>query len=281
MERPGHPGAGRGRGGAGRGALPGSGDGGCPLRPHRTTPSRWAPPPGETGRPGRRARLLRGLRRPGPGALRSLPRRRRPLLVHRRRRPGRGHGGPVRRPGDRGLLRHRERRRGPDRPAPQPVGSPHPLRQRPGRRGAAHPGRLHRRDPPPRPGRCGLPGSSRRPGASPGGGRAPRRSAGRSPGPAPGTGRGGAPGDPATAALLAVAEEAFRPDLFLARGDGLGSGGVPLLEERLLVGGRPAAYLCRGFACEAPATDPEGLRGSAGGRHVRDGWPAGGRKVAP
>ena len=63
--------------------------------------------------------------------------------------------------------------------------------------------------------------------------------------------------------------ETFRPDLFLARGDGLSSGGVPLLEERLLVGGRPAAYLCRGFACEAPATDPEGLRGLlAGGQRL-------------
>jgi hypothetical protein len=88
----------------------------------------------------------------------------------------------------------------------------------------------------------------------------------------------GAPGDPATAALLAVAEEAFRPDLFLARGDGLSSGGVPLLEERPLVSGRPAAYLCRGFACEAPVTDPEGLRELLAGRLRLAG---GGRKVAP
>jgi len=32
--------------------------------------------------------------------------------------------------------------------------------------------------------------------------------------------------------------------------------GLPLLAARPLVGGRPAAYVCRGFVCDAPATDP-------------------------
>jgi uncharacterized protein YyaL (SSP411 family) len=39
-----------------------------------------------------------------------------------------------------------------------------------------------------------------------------------------------------------------------------GSEEFPLLAGRPLVGGRPAAYVCRGFTCEAPTTDVERLR---------------------
>ena len=70
----------------------------------------------------------------------------------------------------------------------------------------------------------------------------------------------GPPGDPSTRALLAAAEEAFRPGLVVARGDGVQAGGVPLLEGRTLVQGRPAAYLCHRFSCAAPITDPVELR---------------------
>ncbi|WP_019072816.1 thioredoxin domain-containing protein [Streptomyces hokutonensis] len=35
---------------------------------------------------------------------------------------------------------------------------------------------------------------------------------------------------------------------------------LPLLADRPLVGGEPAAYVCRNFTCDAPTTDPEQLR---------------------
>jgi uncharacterized protein YyaL (SSP411 family) len=36
--------------------------------------------------------------------------------------------------------------------------------------------------------------------------------------------------------------------------------GIPLLADRPLVGGRPAAYVCRGFVCDRPVTDAADLR---------------------
>ncbi|MFF8642112.1 thioredoxin domain-containing protein [Streptomyces sp. NPDC015345] len=38
-----------------------------------------------------------------------------------------------------------------------------------------------------------------------------------------------------------------------------GSGELPLLADRPLVDGNPAAYVCRGFVCDAPTTDPAEL----------------------
>jgi uncharacterized protein YyaL (SSP411 family) len=35
--------------------------------------------------------------------------------------------------------------------------------------------------------------------------------------------------------------------------------GIPLLDGRTAVGGQPAAYVCRGFVCERPVTDPAAL----------------------
>jgi uncharacterized protein YyaL (SSP411 family) len=40
----------------------------------------------------------------------------------------------------------------------------------------------------------------------------------------------------------------------------------PLLADRPLVGGEPAAYVCRNFTCDAPTTDPERLRAALSGR---------------
>ncbi|MGV9986595.1 thioredoxin domain-containing protein [Streptomyces olivaceus] len=44
-----------------------------------------------------------------------------------------------------------------------------------------------------------------------------------------------------------------------------GSDEFPLLADRPLVGGAPAAYVCRNFTCDAPTTDPERLRAALNG----------------
>ncbi|MBA3299336.1 MAG: thioredoxin domain-containing protein, partial [Thermoleophilaceae bacterium] len=59
-----------------------------------------------------------------------------------------------------------------------------------------------------------------------------------------------------TTALERVVRSAFRPHLVLAGGD---PDGVPLLEGRGPVEGRPAAYVCERFACKAPVTEPAQL----------------------
>ncbi|EAP96976.1 hypothetical protein JNB_20238 [Janibacter sp. HTCC2649] len=59
-------------------------------------------------------------------------------------------------------------------------------------------------------------------------------------------------------ALFATARASTSPGLVIARG-APDSPGQPLLEARPLVEGNPAAYVCRGFVCDAPVTDVEGL----------------------
>jgi uncharacterized protein len=59
-----------------------------------------------------------------------------------------------------------------------------------------------------------------------------------------------------TAALARVVRGRFRPHLVLAGG---APDGVPLLQDRPPVDGRPAAYVCERFACKAPVTEPEEL----------------------
>ncbi|MFF3309318.1 thioredoxin domain-containing protein [Streptomyces sp. NPDC002952] len=44
-----------------------------------------------------------------------------------------------------------------------------------------------------------------------------------------------------------------------------GSDELPLLADRPLLGGRPAAYVCRNFTCDAPTSDAEQLREALGG----------------
>jgi hypothetical protein len=61
--------------------------------------------------------------------------------------------------------------------------------------------------------------------------------------------------DDRTVALVAVVHRAWSPNSVLAWGDS----DVALLEDRPLVDGRPAAYVCENFACELPVTEPEDL----------------------
>jgi uncharacterized protein YyaL (SSP411 family) len=84
----------------------------------------------------------------------------------------------------------------------------------------------------------------------------------------------GDPADERTQALLHTALHAAPPGAVLALGNGMPEPGtlesgsqapgsqapVPLLAGRVLVGGAPAAYVCRQFTCLAPVTTPQQLR---------------------
>ena len=66
----------------------------------------------------------------------------------------------------------------------------------------------------------------------------------------------GEPDDPGTQRLLGVVREGFHPEAVLA----WGGGAVPLLRDRPALGGRPTAYVCSGFSCQAPVVEPDRLR---------------------
>ncbi len=71
--------------------------------------------------------------------------------------------------------------------------------------------------------------------------------------------------DPATAELHRTALLGTAPGAVVASGTE-GSDAFPLLADRPLVDGAPAAYVCRNFTCDAPTTDPGRLRTALGGR---------------
>ncbi len=79
-------------------------------------------------------------------------------------------------------------------------------------------------------------------------------------------------GDDSFDALLAVARLGTAPGLVIAWG-APGRADVPLLVDRPLRDGRAAAYVCRGFVCAAPTSDPGVLAGavSARGEHPPPG----------
>jgi uncharacterized protein YyaL (SSP411 family) len=70
----------------------------------------------------------------------------------------------------------------------------------------------------------------------------------------------GSPADEVARAALAP----FDPNAVVAFGP---AEGVPLLEGKTLVDGRPAVYVCERFACRAPVTEPDELT-AKGGLHL-------------
>ena len=74
----------------------------------------------------------------------------------------------------------------------------------------------------------------------------------------------GEPTDAATLELRRAALLGTAPGAVLA----LGAPGAPhpLLADRGLVAGAPAAYVCRHFVCDLPLTDPTGLGRALGAR---------------
>ncbi|MFD3355075.1 thioredoxin domain-containing protein [Streptomyces fradiae] len=72
-------------------------------------------------------------------------------------------------------------------------------------------------------------------------------------------------GDPERAALHRVALLGTAPGAVVAVGEPDGEE-FPLLRDRPLVDGRPAAYVCRHFTCEAPTTDADRLARQLGAR---------------
>ena len=63
---------------------------------------------------------------------------------------------------------------------------------------------------------------------------------------------------PDAEALVAATRRSTSPGLVLVHGRP-DAPGIPLLAQRPLVGGHAAAYVCRGFVCDAPVTDVESL----------------------
>ncbi len=63
---------------------------------------------------------------------------------------------------------------------------------------------------------------------------------------------------PDARALTSVVRRSTSPGLVTVTGDP-DAEGIPLLAQRPLVGGHAAAYVCRGFVCDAPVTDIETL----------------------
>ena len=69
----------------------------------------------------------------------------------------------------------------------------------------------------------------------------------------------GSPGDPGTGALLAEVRRGFRPNQVVSVSPDPAASAIPLMADRIALGGRPTAYLCRGFACRLPVTEGSAL----------------------
>ncbi len=72
----------------------------------------------------------------------------------------------------------------------------------------------------------------------------------------------GEPEAPGTKALLGLVYARYLPNKVLAgraEDDAESAGLIPLLAQRPTRDGKPTAYVCEGYACQAPTTDPEEL----------------------
>jgi uncharacterized protein len=69
----------------------------------------------------------------------------------------------------------------------------------------------------------------------------------------------GLPADPQTRRLLDVARLRYLPNRLLAAAPDGDGRGIPLLAERRAINGVATAYLCEGFVCRSPTTDPAEL----------------------
>ena len=69
----------------------------------------------------------------------------------------------------------------------------------------------------------------------------------------------GEPDDPRLGALLDVARAGFRPRQVVAVAPDPATSAVPLMQARFALRGLPTAFVCRGFACRQPVTEPEAL----------------------
>ena len=69
----------------------------------------------------------------------------------------------------------------------------------------------------------------------------------------------GEAGDEATLRLLDVPRTRYLPNRLLVASPSADGAASPLLAGRRLIDGRPTAYLCEGFVCQAPTTNPAEL----------------------
>jgi hypothetical protein len=69
----------------------------------------------------------------------------------------------------------------------------------------------------------------------------------------------GDPADPDVGRLVDVAYRGYRPRQVVAVAPDPATSAVPLLQSRFSLRGRPTAFVCRGFACRQPVTEPEAL----------------------
>ena len=65
--------------------------------------------------------------------------------------------------------------------------------------------------------------------------------------------------DPRFHELVARASAVYIPALRRAGGDPKATAQPALLRDRTATGGLPTAYVCRGFTCELPTTDPRAV----------------------